>query len=70
MRTMPGPFVPQPSESDPVEEAFRRKREAWRRYREASERGAPQSEWEPLLREAVARENEYEALVCGRRERA
>lgn len=66
---MSGPFVP-PSESDPVEEALRRKREAWRRYREAADRGAPQSEWEPLLREAMARDREYEALACGRRESA
>ncbi|MDI6872516.1 MAG: hypothetical protein QME79_14420 [Bacillota bacterium] len=62
---MTDPFAP-PPESD-VEAALRRKREAWRRYQAASERGVPQSEWEPLLREAVARENEYEDLVCKRR---
>ncbi len=61
----PTPFAP-PPESDGVEAALLRKREAWRRYHEARSQGAPQAEWEPLLREAVTREQEYEDLVCGR----
>lgn len=54
---------PQP---DPIAEALAAKRAAYREYHEAAERGEPQPVWEKLLRKAVAKDREYEALVCER----
>ncbi|HHW14484.1 MAG TPA: hypothetical protein GXX28_06090 [Firmicutes bacterium] len=63
---MAGPFAP-PPESEPAaapdpDELNRRRIEAWRRYHRTGD--------VEDLRAAVAAENEYEDVVCGRRESA